>query len=165
MNDFLHFTTRGEPRWSSFDVHEVVREVLESFAPQCAARGIVTEADVPAGTRLVADRELFRRALLQLVVNAMDAMPRGGELDVTCWSGPSGLELEVSDSGAGVDEATQSRMFEPHFTTKPDRQGMGLAVVRRVVEAHGGRVWAANCPQGGAALTLAFPQRAMKAAA
>ncbi len=165
MNELLQFARRGEPRWSLFDVQEVVREVLESFAPEHAARGIVAQVDVPPATRLVADREMFRRALLQLVVNATDAMPGGGELDVTCWNGPEGLELEVADSGPGVDEGMQSRMFDPQFTTKSGRQGMGLAVVREIMEAHGGRVWAANCPQGGAALTVAFPRRSMRAAA
>ena len=170
MNDLLQFPTQRKPRWSRFDIRPVVSDVLESFASQMGRRGINPDLDVPSGTMLVADREMFRRALLHLVWDAMEAMPHGGELDVTCWNGPAGLELEVADSGPDVDEAAQTRILAPRASVKQAEPGQAepgnnLAAVRQIVQVHGGHVTAANCPQGGAAFTLVFPPRSMEAAA
>jgi signal transduction histidine kinase len=165
VSDLLQFTSHREPLWGRFDIGQVVRDVLESMAPQLNAQGIVTELDVPTGMWLLADREMFRRAMLNLVLNALDAMPQGGELDITCWSGPAGVELEVADSGPGIDDRSRKRLFEPFYTTKQNGTGLGLAIVYRIAEVHGGCVRAANCPQGGAAFTLVFPRRALEAAA
>jgi signal transduction histidine kinase len=76
------------------------------------------------------------------------------------------LELEIADSGPGLPEDQLARVFDPFFTTKPSGTGLGLSIVHRIVEAHGGRVTAMNCPEGGAAFTIELPpRRAMGAAA
>jgi signal transduction histidine kinase len=92
-------------------------------------------------------------------------MPQGGRLVVTSFIGPRGLELEVADSGSGLSDEARRRAFEPFFTTKSGAQGLGLAIVGRIAQVHGGDVTAANCPEGGAAFTLRFPPRAAKSAA
>ena len=84
---------------------------------------------------------------------------------ITSWQGPRGIELEVADSGPGISEETRRRVFEPFFSTKPGGTGLGLAVVWRAAEAHGGEVHVLNCPEGGAAFTLRIPRHAMEAAA
>ena len=108
---------------------------------------------------------MLRRAILNLSLNALDAMPDGGRLFVTTYSGPEGLELEIADTGPGLSEQAQRRAFEPFFTTKSNGTGLGLAIVDRIAEVHGGAVSAANCPEGGAAFTIRIPTRRMEAAA
>ena len=110
---------------------------------------------------------MLRRCVLNLALNAIDAMPAGGELVVTSYSGHDGYELEIADSGPGLPEDVRRRMFEPFFTTKSSGTGLGLAIVGRMVEVHGGEIMARNCPEGGAAFTLRFPvrQQALEAAA
>ncbi len=108
---------------------------------------------------------MLRWAILKLALNALEAMPRGGRLVVTSFSGSAGLELEVADSGPGLNDEVRRRAFEPFFTTKTGAHGLGLAVVHRLAEAHGGDVVAMNCPEGGAAFTLRIPLRAARAAA
>jgi signal transduction histidine kinase len=100
---------------------------------------------------------MLRRAVLNLVLNALDAMPDGGTLQITAVAAPSCVELEVADSGPGLSADVLPRVFEPFFTTKQGGTGLGLAIVSRIAEAHGGSITATNCPEGGAAFTLRIP--------
>lgn len=165
VNDLLSFTAHRQPQWHSFLISDLVEEVCESMAPQLEAQMIDVDIDVPPNTAITADREMIRRALLNLVLNAMDAMRDGGELVITGYDGRAYFELEVADSGPGLSDEQKRRLFEPFFTTKEKGTGLGLSVVFHVAESHGGKVTAINCPEGGAAFTLKLPRRAMEAAA
>ncbi len=159
VNDLLNFTAHREPQWRTFIVQDLMEEILDSLAPQFEAQGIDVDVDVPPHTVVTADREMLRRAILNLVLNAVDAMPQGGVLVVTSYERRGGLELEIADSGPGLPEAHLPRLFDPFFTTKATGTGLGLSIVHRIVEAHGGRVTAVNCPEGGAAFTIELPPR------
>jgi len=165
VNDLLNFTSDRDPciRW--VNVREVVDDVFNSLSPQLSAQEIETVLDVPRNLGISADRNMLRCAILNLTLNALDAMPDGGRLVVTSYIGRNGLELEIADSGPGLSEEARRRAFEPFFTTKSSGTGLGLAIVYRIAETHGGDVIAANCPEGGAAFTLRFPQRNLEAAA
>jgi two-component system sensor histidine kinase HydH len=165
INDVFHLTSERDPSLGNVNVRALVEEVHASVLPQLSAQGIATVLDVGEHVTVLADRAMLRRALVHLTLNALEAMPHGGELVVTSYSGPRGVELEIADSGAGLSAEARRRGFEPFFTTKGASAGLGLAVVQRVLALHGGDVVASNCPEGGAAFTLRFPQRAMRAAA
>jgi signal transduction histidine kinase len=165
VNDLLNFTSQREPQWAAFPVRHLVDEICEALGPQLDAHAIRVLTDVSPNTLVSADREMLRRAILNLVLNAIDAMPEGGELCITSFSGPQGFELEVADSGPGMSNEQLQQVFEPFFTTKPEGTGLGLAIVHRIAETHGGNVTASNCPEGGAAFTITLPRPAMRAAA
>ena len=144
----------------------MVDEICDSLAPQFNAQCVDLDIDVPPNTVLTADREMIRRAVLNLVLNALDAMPHGGNLVITSYESQHGIEIEVADSGPGLTEEAKLRVSEPFCSTNESGTGRGLSVVYHVAEAHGGTVTAANCPEGGAALTIRIPRRrAMGAAA
>jgi signal transduction histidine kinase len=103
--------------------------------------------------------------VLNIALNAIDAMPEGGRLVVAARGTPAAIELELTDSGPGVSEEVRRRAFEPFFTTKRTGTGLGLAIVYRVAECHGGDVDIAQANDGGAVFTLRFPIRAQEAAA
>jgi signal transduction histidine kinase len=167
VNDLLHFTADRDPRWEAVDAQQLVGEVLTSLEPQLAAQGIEAMVDVAGAPDLLADREMLRRALLNLTLNALDAMPDGGRLNITACAGPRGFELEVADTGGGLTDEVRRRAFDPFFSTKSHGTGLGLAIVERIAEAHGGECLAQNCPDGGAAFTLRIPHKtwSMEAAA
>ena len=165
MNDLLQFTSDRQPLFRWFALKPLVEEVVDSVRPQLDAQGIDVMCDVPQGTQIPADRDMLRRALLNLVFNAMEVMSDGGSLDLSAYDNGSGVELEVADSGPGLNDHTRRHLFEPFFTTKAGGTGLGLTIVERIVEAHGGMIQAMNCPQGGAAFILVFPRKAMEAAA
>lgn len=165
VNDLLHFAFGRSPKPQWINVRQIVDDVCNSLAHQFDAQDIELTTDVPKHLGLLADRDMFRSAVVNLAINSLDAMPEGGRLVVTSYIGRGGLELEVADSGPGLSDEVRQRAFEPFFTTKRDGAGLGLAVVHRIAEAHGGDVLAMNCPEGGAAFTLRFPDRAREAAA
>ena len=165
VNDLLSFTAHRQPQWQTFLVNELVEEVCQSMAPQLDAQGVEFDIDVPPNTVLSADREMIRRAVLNLVLNALDVMPDGGDLVITSYDCATGFELEVADSGPGISDEQKKRLFEPFYTTKQQGTGLGLSVVYHVAEAHGGLVTVDNCPEGGAAFTIKIPRQALGAAA
>ena len=165
VTDLLQFTSHRDPHWAGFFVRAVVQDVIQSLAPQIEAQGIHVELDVPRHARVHADQQMMRRGILNLVLNALDAMPSGGELVITSWQNQQGWELEVADSGPGIAQEMRSRLFDPFFTTKSGGTGLGLAIVYRIAEVHGGDVVALNCPEGGAAITIRIPHRAKEIAA
>ncbi len=165
VNDLLNFTAHREPQWHTFLIGDLIEEVCEALSPQTDAQAIEVSIDVPPNTAVTADREMFRRALINLVLNSIDVMPRGGEVVITSFDGPTGFELEVADSGPGLSSEQLGHVFDPFFTTKSSGTGLGLSIVHRIAEAHGGRVTAQNCPDGGAAFTIEIPRQTMRAAA
>ncbi len=160
VNDLLQFTAHREPNRQPCLIRNTIEEVCQSLLPQCETQGIRTRVDVPPEETIWVDDAMVRRALLNLVLNALDAMPDGGELVITSCSSPQAYELEVADSGPGVELQAVRKILEPFFTTKQGGTGLGLSIVSRIAEAHGGKVLIANCPEGGAAFTLRFPRQA-----
>jgi signal transduction histidine kinase len=160
VSDLLNFSVDREPHGTTVEIPELIHNVLHSLAPQLEAQRIVTHVDVPLGIRAVVDFDMLRRAILNLVLNALDVMPAGGELVVTACRCREALEIEVADSGPGVEDSAMQHLFEPFFTTKSAGTGLGLAIVERIAQAHGGAVIVANCPEGGAAFTLRIPHSA-----
>lgn len=165
VNDLLHFTSDRDPKRQSSSIEGLIKEVLGSLAPQLSAQSIETVTDVDKNSMITADRDMLRRALLNLILNALDAMPDGGTLTVSARASSNCVDFTVSDTGPGLSEAAKDRAFEPFFTTKQGGTGLGLAIVYRIAETHGGRAVAANGSDGGADFTLSIPNRTGEAAA
>lgn len=164
VNDLLSFTSDRQPQLRLFPIAELIDEVCESLAPQLTAQHVTIDLDVSDALPVFADRDMLRRALLNLILNSVDVMANGGVLTITCCNSDHGFEIEVADSGPGLGDE-RLKIFEPFFTTKNDGTGLGLAIVQRIAEAHDGRVWASNCAEGGAAFTIHLPLRSLEAAA
>ncbi len=160
VGDLLHFSSDRQPQWLTFGLARLLEEVCQSLAPQLTAQGIQLHLDCPEQLGLRADRDMLRRAILNLVLNALDAMTSGGLLTITVCRSGGGVDIEVGDSGPGIAEQVSHQLFEPFFTTKSSGTGLGLAIVDRIALAHGGRVFAQNGAEGGAAFTLSIPQSA-----
>jgi len=157
VHDLLNFTSDQEPHRSRFPLVRAVEDVCASLEPQLDAQSIGVAVDVPDDQWVCADESMVRRGVLNLVLNALDAMPEGGSLVVTASDTGEGVELEIADTGPGLSEEARRRACEPFFSTKQGGTGLGLAIVHRIAEVHGGSVSVANCPEGGAAVTLRFP--------
>ncbi|MFT5524495.1 MAG: signal transduction histidine kinase [Pirellulaceae bacterium] len=165
VSDLLSFTAEREPNLRPFNVRKLLSDVCDSLEPQFQAQRISVEIDATENVFFTADTDMLRRALLNLVLNSIDVMPDGGELLVTAVIGARGLEIEVADSGPGIEQTSQLKIFDPFYTTKSNGTGLGLSIVQRVAEVHAGFVTATNCPQGGTAVTIFIPHRSMEAAA
>jgi signal transduction histidine kinase len=159
VSDLLSFTAEREPNLRPFNVRKLLTDVCDSLAPQFEAQKISVEIDAATQVHFTADTDMLRRSLLNLVLNSIDVMPTGGDLLLTAVLGPRGLEIEVADSGPGIEETSHLKIFDPFYTTKSNGTGLGLSIVQRVAEVHNGSVTASNCPQGGTAVTIFMPYR------
>jgi signal transduction histidine kinase len=138
------------------DVVERVREVAQ---PRLSRSDIRLQISVPADLPAIrADSTQLEIALLNLVTNALDAMPSGGTLSIVAQRRPAGVRVEVADTGPGIPAELVDRLFESWVTTKPAGQGtgLGLAIVRDVLRAHGGSISASN-QSTGALFVIDFP--------
>jgi len=165
VNDLLSFTTDRRPHEETFSLDELVEDVCGSLGPQLSAQRIAVVTRLDKMPPVTADRDMVSRAVLNLVLNALDAMPDGGSLRFHLKEGPRGIELSIGDSGPGIDADTLRRVFEPFYSTKPGGTGLGLAIVGRVAEVHGGEVLCRSRPGKGAVFTLRIPRRVKEAAA
>lgn len=165
VNDLLNFAAERDPQLSRFRLKGLVEDVYASLGPQFSAQAIKTRIDIDETLVISADRDMLRRAVLNVTLNSLDAMLDGGELTATAYCSAQGVELELADNGPGLSDEACRRAFEPFFSTKSTGTGLGLAIVDRMAEAHGGDAIAANCPEGGAAFTIRLPHRAWEAAA
>jgi signal transduction histidine kinase len=158
LNDFLNYAKLRPLRLEPTDLNELIRRLVDFFAPRAEAAGIEVicylDADLPS---VVLDREAFQGALLNLVLNAQQAMPQGGQLVIRTMSTPTGVALRLIDSGIGMDPKTQGQVFDAFFSTKPGGSGLGLPTTKKIVEAQGGQIAVQSEVGKGTQFTIELP--------
>ncbi|GAC1469724.1 MAG: HAMP domain-containing sensor histidine kinase [Isosphaeraceae bacterium] len=163
LENFLRFARAQELRLESADLNVVIEDVRDFYEPQAMAQAIVIrnqyEHELP---KMRLDVELFRQALLNLFINARQAMPEGGELLLRTWSDGSWNVLEVTDTGLGMSEEVRARVFEAFYSTRSGGSGLGLPTTRKIVEAHGGTIRVRSEPGKGSQFTLRLPNQRVK---
>ncbi len=156
--DLTAYIRDRHPTPVPFTVGALVEEVLASTPPPGDVSVTVDGLDTP----LVADPAQLNQVLTNLVANAYQAMPDGGEVCITARAADDEVEIAVADTGPGIAESVAARLFEPFFTTKAIGTGLGLAIAKRLTEAHGGTLSLENGPAGGARATVRLPLRASR---
>ena len=141
LDDFLRFARLKDLRLCQTSLNDLVETMVDFFGPQAASQDIVIRTHLaPALPPVVVDENYFKQALFNLVVNAQEAMPDGGELILRTGRGDAGLWLEIIDTGHGIDGDLKRDVFRPFFTTRKDGSGLGLPTARKIIEAHGGTI-------------------------
>lgn len=158
---YLSMAKNQPPRLEPELLAEVVEEAAEFMRPELARHGIALEvvAD-PETPRVPLDEAQLKQALFNLIRNAREAMPEGGTVRVTVGPQAGGARLCVEDEGPGIELEAAERLFDPFFTTKRHGTGLGLAVTRQIVAAHGGRIHYELRPEGGSRFVLELPAHA-----
>jgi signal transduction histidine kinase len=162
-NDFLRFARLKEIRAQPTDLSNVVEEMLDFFGPTAKQANIEVKCYVPADLpRVALDRELFKQALLNLLLNAAQAMPEGGDLTIQACveergERPAQVCIDLIDTGKGMEAEVLAKVFRPFFTTKPGGTGLGLPTSRRIVEVHGGEMSVESEPGKGTKFTIRLP--------
>jgi two-component system sensor histidine kinase HydH len=143
VSRLLFFARAESAERQAVDINQILNECLDLVQAQAADQAILLQRDLAPGLPAVrAAPNALRQVALNLVTNALQAMPAGGRLRCsTCRSPAAGtLEIRVADTGAGISEQDRTHLFEPFFTTRPDGTGLGLALCREIVHNHGGRI-------------------------
>ncbi len=157
LENFLRFARQAPLERGQFDLNIVVREVIDLTRRQAERNDIavmVRTAELPL---LAGDGSQLRQALLNLVLNALQAMPAGGQLTVTTRRSATQAEVTIADTGPGIPVAEQARIFRTFVTTRPDGTGLGLPISQRIVVSHGGQITVDSTPGAGAVFTVALP--------
>jgi signal transduction histidine kinase len=141
---FSEFSKMPQPRLENLGVNEVIRGVMQLFQAQMEAPGRAKiRVDLQLDSHLApiaGDAELLHRAISNLVLNAMDAMPQGGTLTLRTRGEDGKIVIEVADTGPGLTAEECERVFTPYYTSKEHGTGLGLAIAQSVVSDHGGRI-------------------------
>lgn len=161
VEDMLAYSKPREPVIERCDFKVVLDEVMQTFWALLVRKQVQVNVDVSrlTGPAYIDQRGIFR-CLLNLIGNAADAVPQhGGTIRVAARKTTDELVVEVCDNGPGVPEELREKVFEPFFSTKGSQgTGLGLAVTRKIVLEHGGRIWASQGEGGGAVFTISLPQ-------
>lgn len=158
VEDFLRYARGGEVNRAPHDLVQLVREVLEFVEPEDTRLSIRHHADLPVGLPLVMlDPGAFRQALLNLFVNARQAMSAGGELIVRVRREGNFVEVSVTDTGVGMKPDDVARCFQVYFSTKRGGTGLGLATTQRIVEEHGGTIGVISEVGRGTSFSIVLP--------
>jgi signal transduction histidine kinase len=158
LNDFLRFTRLRQLDLRPGSLNEQVERVLELYDGVARDPPVVLkryyDTDLPS---IMMHPETLQAALVNLVKNAFEAMPNGGELVVITQVTRTGVALEMIDNGCGMDENTLFRMFEPFYSTKKNGTGLGLPTAKKIIEAHGGTIDVQSVVGLGTKFRLEFP--------
>jgi D-alanine transaminase len=165
-NDFLRFARVKDLEKAPADLGGVIDELVDFFGPTAkATHHIDINTYLPAGLPPVGlDRTLFKQALLNLLLNAQQAMPQGGEVTLQAAAGPGEVLLSVIDTGKGMPPEVLAKAFKPFYSTRTGGTGLGLPTTRKIVEAHGGSITAESEPGKGTRFLIRLPVAAGAAA-
>ncbi len=167
ISNLLCFSGRPIPRFSKTNLQNVLSEVAAFSDPAMQKNGICFVRSIALPEEIWGDAHLLRQILLNLVLNAVDAMPEGGTLEIKAApylspdrfdaDGACKMQITVADTGEGIACEVLPHIFDPFFTTKNKGTGLGLAVVRNAVTAYGGTITVACRKEGGTCFTLILP--------
>jgi hypothetical protein len=158
VKTFLDFTRPVELNYRVVPLRDVIREIEELTRPQAEAAGIrmVVEPD-PDGVEVRVDRDMFKQAFLNVVINAIQSMKDGGELRLECSSTGDTAEIRITDTGAGIPPELREKIFRLYFTTKQGGSGIGLAMTFRIIQLHDGTIDFSSEPGKGTTFVIRLP--------
>jgi signal transduction histidine kinase len=158
LNDFLRFAKGGCLELVEQDINQVVDEVIDFVGPEAQKNNVEVirnyTPDLPA-VRI--DTGLMKQAILNLIINAQQAMPQGGRLSVSTYLKGRGVHLEITDEGVGIPRSHLDRIFQAYYSTKKSGTGLGLPTAKRIVEEHGGSISVKSKEGEGSSFTINLP--------
>jgi signal transduction histidine kinase len=160
VNGFLKFARPDELKLQPVQLDALISEVVTTAMPEAEARHVTMRTECPSGIPAInADPGMLSQALLNLAINACQAMPNGGTLRISCRADDRRrVVVDVEDTGVGIPPEHLSRIFHLYFTTKKEGSGIGLSMVYRIVQLHDGEVEVQSTPGHGTRFRLMFPQ-------
>jgi hypothetical protein len=160
VKTFLNFNRSVDLKYQWIDLNELVKHILALVSIQAKIYNVRLETSLKENLWINADPDLLKQAILNVVNNGLEAMPKGGVLAIRTAGQGDDCQLTVSDAGPGIPLEIQNRVFQLYFTTKPHGSGIGLATTFRVVQLHDGTIDFVSQPGKDTTFTLRFPRAA-----
>jgi signal transduction histidine kinase len=158
VQEFLGFSRPKLPEFKQADLNEAIESVLTLTTQEARKAGVEVDKklDPSIGKRSI-DAGMLKQAFLNLVLNAIQAMPNGGVLTVESRLRSDALEVKIADTGVGISDGDRKKLFSPFFTTKKNGTGLGLAITYRIIENHRGKIDVTSEQGKGTTFTVKIP--------
>ncbi len=160
LSNMLYFAKPRTPSMRHVEIGPFVEETLELIRPVAESRGIRIVKNIQ-NLLINMDDALIRQVLMNLFLNAMQAMNQGGTIIISADFNEKGFFMHIEDTGCGMDEDTLERIFDPFYTTRDDGTGLGLSISLKIMQSHGGSINVRSQPGRGTVFTLVFPEKLM----
>jgi signal transduction histidine kinase len=160
IKHFLEAVRPSPPDMSDVDVFEILEDSMELVGPEMADAGLTVDVEIDNKLPIISgDMNQLKQVFFNLLKNAREATPRGGEIRIHARSDDEFVYLLIADTGEGIEPEDLANVFNPYFTTKKDGNGLGMMVVQRIMRDHGGQIGIDSKPGVGSVVTLQFPQK------
>ncbi len=160
VTDFISFARPRSPKLAPCRLEDVIDRNIAFLTPQIAeSRCTIEKTVLTPLPEVAADAPLLHQSFLNLLLNAMQAMPNGGRIRIVLRADAARIRVDIEDEGPGIPVELREKIWDPFFTTKEKGSGLGLGIVRNIIEAHGGSIRIENRETGGARVTVELPVR------
>jgi signal transduction histidine kinase len=160
ITDFLDFAKPRKPSLTSCRIEDIIEKNITYLAPQFEKNGCVVDkrqdSDLP---EVMADANMLYQAFLNILINSMQSMPDGGKISISLRSTNTGIEIAFEDEGTGIPEELLKKIWDPFFSTKDKGTGLGLGIVKNIIEAHNGTIKITNRETIGSRVFVTIPAR------
>jgi signal transduction histidine kinase len=158
LDGFLRYADRTQLRLASVDLNSLLGDLVDFYLPQATSHSITMRQCLHKEPLICPlDAGMLKQAILNLFINAVQAIGRGGELMVRTASDGQFAQIQISDTGKGIPPDRLARIFEPYQSTRPNGTGLGLATVKKIIDAHKGTISVVSEPGKGTAFTITLP--------
>ena len=159
LDDFLRFAGKMELVKKPTELNRLLEDMVDFFHPQAQLQRVQLRRRRWEGGELVVplDERLIKQAILNLLINAVHAMPAGGEILLSARRGEGAAVIEIIDTGKGIEPDALGKIFQAYYSTKKGGHGLGLAITKRVIEEHGGTISATSEVGKGTAFQIELP--------
>jgi signal transduction histidine kinase len=159
VDQFLRFAKPAPPLLDKAEVRSLFEETLQLLRPQIEKQQILVQKEFQALPIILMDREQMKQAILNLLLNAIQAMPGGGRLTLKGENSKDGqwVHILIRDSGVGIPSEDMNKLFDPFFSTKEGGVGLGLSIAHRIIDQHHGKIEVESTPEEGTIFTVWLP--------
>ena len=158
ITDFLNFAKPKEPNLFPCRIDEIIAKNIHFLSSQIESGGYQIQTHYDQGLpKILADADMLYQAFLNILINAMQAMPEGGHIDIAVKSVDNNIWIAFEDAGSGVSNGALDKIWDPFFTTKDKGTGLGLGIVKNIIEAHDGQIRLDNRSEGGTRVSIRLP--------
>lgn len=158
LEDFLRYIKKTELHLSSVDINRMVADMIDFYSPQAHSHSITILSSLSAERLFCnADTDMLKQVLLNLFINAQQAMPNGGELMLRTQKNGNNAVIIISDTGKGIEPENMDKIFNAYYSTKPGGSGLGLSTSKKIIEAHNGSIRVDSLTGKGTSFTILLP--------
>ena len=158
LDGFLRYASRTELQPANVNINNIVSDMIDFYSPQCRSHSITIRHGLHAEPLICkADANMLKQVILNLFINAQQAMNRGGELMIKTAKQKDYAQIQISDTGSGIEAQKLPYIFEAYHSSRPQGCGLGLATAKRIIEAHNGTITVASETGKGTAFTIQLP--------